>query len=108
MIFQKCDKDNLPDNVVIMIRFDQLEQYIRIGFCVNDKEAVVSLFDWSVEETIEVHTLKGVGINTSIIDKQYWHICYICETMYALSIDQNKNTSGNPGYGWQLGYYGIE
>ena len=93
----ECDKDNLPDNDVIMGIFDQLEQYIGIIFCVGDKEAVVSLFDWSVEETIELHKLKVVGTNTSMIDKQYRHICYLCETMYALSIDQNKNISGNPG-----------
>ena len=59
----ECDKDNLPDNDVIMGRFDQLEQYIGIGFCAGDKEAVISLFDWSVEDTIELHKLKGVGTN---------------------------------------------
>ena len=104
----ECDQDNLPENDVIMGRFEQLEQYIGIGFCASDKEAVISLFDWSVEEIVELHKLKGAGTNISIIDKQYRHMCYLCETMYALSIDQNKNISSNPGCEWQLGYYGIE
>ena len=104
----ECDQDNLPEKNVIMGRFDQLEQYIGIGFYASDKETIISLFDWSVEGIVELHELKGTGTNISIIDKQYRHICYICETMYTLSIDQNKNISSNPGCKWQLGYYIIE
>ena len=91
-----------------MGRFDQLEQYIGIDFCTSDKQAAVSLFDWIVEETIQLHKLKGAGTNIPLINKHYRHICYLYETKYALYIDQNKNISVNPGCECQLGYYRIE
>ena len=71
-----------------------------------DNKEVVGLFTWTPEEINALSSLKSFGTNASIIDKQYRHICYLCEAMYALSINQLRNISGNPSCEWQLGYYG--
>ena len=64
------------------------------------------MFDWSVEEEYKIANLKGVNTRDSIADKKYRHICYLCESVYALAVSNELNISTNPGFEWQLRYYG--
>ena len=102
---EECDIDNLPHKDTIMGSFEQLHQYIGIGMSSVDKDYIVSLFEWNAEKMLGLSKLKGTDINISMIDKQCCHIFYLCEVIYALSINQNRNISGNPGCEWHLGYY---
>ena len=84
--------------------FQQLEQLIGIGFRREKMNEVVSLFDWDNEENYEIEKLKGINTKDSLIEKKYRHICYLAESTYALAI--SENISSNPGFEWQLKYYG--
>ena len=67
----------------------------------------MELFEWEDFETTELAQLKGVGDNgDNLVDKQYRHICYLCELIYGVCIDLEDNISSNPGCEWQLGYFG--
>ena len=96
----ECENENLPCNDEIIRNFSQLQQYIDIGFGLLDNKEVVELITWTPEEINALSSLKNVGTNASIIEKQYHQICYFCEAMYALSITQLRNISGNPGCEW--------
>ena len=102
----ECENENLPCDDEILGNFSQLQQCIGIGFGALDSREVVGLFTWTQEEISALSSLKSFGTNATMIDKQYRHICYLCEAMYALSINQDRNISSNPGCEWQLGYYG--
>ena len=69
-------------------------------------DQIVSLFEWDDEELFELDKLKGVNANDTIADKQYRHLCYLSESVYALAINSEMNISSNPGCEWQLRYYG--
>jgi hypothetical protein len=40
----------------------------------------------------------------ALVDKQYRHIVYLSELLYAVSIDLKENISSKPGCEWQLKY----
>ena len=101
----RCTEDDLP-LVKRKGEFEQLEQLIGISFDRRKMEKIVSLFEWNDEELFELNKLKGLNPKDTIIDKQYRHICYLTESVYALAISNSMNISSNPGFEWQLRYYG--
>ena len=86
--------------------FEQLEQFIGVGFKKELMEYIVNWFNWSEYEVEQLGLLAGVGGMDSIEEKKYRHLCYLFENAYALSLNQDNNISTNPGFEWQLGYYG--
>ena len=103
----KCAEINLPSaKRQRRGEFEQLEQLFEITFYQRKMDKIVSLFKWDDEELFELDKLKGVNTNDTITDKQYRHVCYLTESVYALAINSTMNISSNPGYEWQLRYYG--
>ena len=88
--------------------FQQLKQMYGVGFSRSSMNQVVELFRGDTRSRDYVNRLNGVGLRSSFKDKWYRHICYCFECAYALLIDENCNISSNPGFEWQLGYYGKE
>ena len=86
--------------------FIQLEQLIGIGLRKDSLEDIVNQFEWSNVELKGLSNLCGSGSRTSLIQKKYRHLCYLFESAYALVIEQRINISGNPGFEWQLNFYG--
>ena len=86
--------------------FEQLQQLVGIDFRRDLMAEITAWFSWSAYEVEQLVLLAGVGGMASLQDKQYRHLCYVFENAYALSLDQDSNISSNPGFEWQLGYYG--
>ena len=59
------------------------------------------------EEEHELGLLKGVNTRDTLNEKKYRHLCYLSESAYALAVSDTMNISSNPGFEWQLRYYGI-
>ena len=72
-----------------------------IGFNRTDKKELVSTFDWNAEKLYEIKKLSGVNKKYSMEDKQYRHVCYLCESVHALAVGNQMNISSNPGFEWQ-------
>ena len=102
----KCETENLPKTSKQKGVFQQLGQLIGIGFDRRKMKEIVSLFEWGDEEIYELQKLKGINARDTMDDKKYRHICYLTESVYALAISESKNISSNPGFEWQLRYYG--
>ena len=104
-------EDTLDINVSKVMckgKFNQLVQMVGVGF-VRDKSLVFSkLFEPDLRTKEYVTKLCGTGNRNSFIDKWYRHLCYCFECTYALLIDERANISSNPGFEWQLQYYGNE
>ena len=101
-----CIETNLPSMNNRKGTFQQLEQLMGIGFERIHIEKIVGLFDWDDEENYEISNLKGVNTRDTLTEKKYRHICYLTESVYALAISEMFNISSNPGFEWQLRYYG--
>ena len=41
-------------------------------------------------------------MRTSLDEKKYIHIFYLCECMYGLVVDTRRTISKNPGCEWEL------
>ena len=102
-----CDDTNLPLKSQMKGTFLQLEQLMGMGFERQKMKEVVSLFDWDEEEEHELGLLKGINTRDTLNDKKYRHLCYLSESAYALAVSDTMNISSNPGFEWQLRYYGI-
>ena len=61
---------------------------------------------WDTEEIFELTKLKGVTSRDSLMKQQYRPVCYLLESIYALAVSNTNNISSNPGFEWQLQYYG--
>ena len=86
--------------------FGQSEQLIGIGIRKDNIDGIVDQFEWCDFELKGLTELCGSGSRTSLIQKKYRHLCYLFESAYALAIEQRRNISGNPGFEWQLKFYG--
>ena len=87
--------------------FEQLEQFIGIPVTKESLNDIVDLFYYTDMEIGQLQNLNGAGGRNTLAQKKYRHLCYIFECAYALAIETNKNISSNPGFEWQLGYYGT-
>ena len=88
--------------------FQQLMQMYGVGFKRSSIKDIVKMFEGDKRSKEHVDRLTGVGIRISFEDKWYRHICYCFECVYALMLDESCNISSNPGFEWQLGYYGTK
>jgi hypothetical protein len=87
---------------------NQLVQMVGVGF-VREKALVLSeLFPSDITTREHIMRLSGTGDRNEFVDKWYRHLCYCFECVYALMIDERANISSNPGFEWQLQYYGSE
>ena len=86
--------------------FQKLEQLIGIGLDRSKMNEIVGLFGWNEEKVFELDKLTVVSTRDTMTDKKYRHICYLCESVYALSVRGDMNISTNPGFEWQLRFYG--
>jgi len=101
-----CLQINLPELNRRKGDYGQLEQLMGIGFNRTDKKDLVRMFEWNAEELYEIKKLSGLNKKDSMEDKRYRHICYLCESVYALAVRNQMNISSNPGFEWQLRFYG--
>lgn len=97
---------NQPDDTLIKGNFEDLVQLVGIGFKTDKQKRVVELFEWSDKEVFELDKLNLTVDNQDLEYKKYKHIAYLCEFAYALAISPKDNISGNPGFEWQLKWYG--
>ena len=88
--------------------FQQLQPLIGVGLLRSKSSTIMSLFDPDINSKNHVTKLNGVGDRNGFEDKWYRHICYCFECLYAIMIDVNTNISTNPGFEWQLKFYGSE
>jgi len=86
--------------------FLQLDQMVAVGFNRDKAKCVVSLFNWSDSENKQLNKLTIPAIRNTLENRQYKHVCYLIESVYALAIAPTENLSSNPGCEWQLKYYG--
>jgi hypothetical protein len=87
--------------------FQNLQQFVGIGFKRDNKENIVNLFDWDKGEVQELEKLTAASESrNTLVDKKYRHIVYLSELLYAVSLDLKDNISSNPGCEWQLKYFG--
>ena len=101
-----CHADNMPATTESMGTFCQLEQVLGIGLKKTHLTNIISLFQWSDVEEIELNILMGSGSRNTTNQKKYRHLCYLFECAYALAIEPRRNISGNPSCEWQLRFYG--
>ena len=101
-----CEEKNLPPKNHRKGTFLQLEQLMGIGFERQNMNEIVSLFSWDEEEKHELSLLKGINTRDTMNDKKYRHLCYLSESAFALAVSDRLNISSNPGFEWQLRYYG--
>jgi hypothetical protein len=88
--------------------FQDLRQLVAIGIEREKKSDILGLFKWNKEELDMLSTLPlPSAIHQGIEHKQYKHIVYFLETVYALAISPEHNLSENPGCEWQLNYSRI-
>ena len=96
-------RDQVPSRIGT---FQQLEQRMALGVRKNNKEAVIKLFNFSELDNQRLSKLSlGNNQAGTLLDKQYKNICYLFELLYAVAIEQTKNTTQNPGCEWQLRLY---
>ena len=88
--------------------FQQLQPLIGVGLLRSKSSTIMSLFDPDINSKNHVTKLNGVGDRNGFEEKWYRHICYCFECLYAIMIDVNTNISTNPGFEWQLKFYGSE
>ena len=103
--------DTRKDNISQTMRrgnFQQLEPMIGVGFIRNKKKELLQLFEPDNESKKFVDDLNGIGDRNDFEDKWYRHLCYCFECLYAIMIDSNANISSNPGFEWQLKYFGRD
>ena len=86
------DKD-LLDGDHVKGTFEDLSVRVGIGMKRKNKEQLVSMFQWNHIELGQLISLTGTAGRTSLIDKQYRHLCYMFELAYALAIEPSKNIS---------------
>ena len=86
--------------------FIQLDQTVAVEFKQYKAKYVVSSFNWSDSENKKLNKLTVPAIRNTLENRQYKHVCYMIESVYALAIAPSKNLSSNPGCEWQLKYYG--
>ena len=88
--------------------FQDLRQLVAIGIEREKKSDILGLFKWNKEELDMLSTLPlPSAIHQGVEHKQYKHIVYFLETVYALAISPEHNLSENPGCEWQLNYSRI-
>ena len=85
--------------------FQDLLQLVSIGIKREKKSDILGLFKWNKDEldmlsTLTLPNAKHQGVK----HKQYKHIVYFLETVYALAISPELNLSENPGCEWLLPY----
>ena len=89
-------------------KFNQLVQMVGVGFLRDKTNILCELFGPDLKTREHITKLCGTGNRNDFSDKWYRHLCYCFECTYALLIDQRANISSNPGFEWQLQYYGNE
>ena len=71
--------------------FQQLTQYIGIGFDRKKESKVVDLFTFTEKEVNYLKALSVKGNKTSLENRKYCHIYYFCELAYTLAIFPGKS-----------------
>ena len=78
--------------------FQDLLQLVAIGIKREKKSDILGLFKWNKDELDMLSTLTHPNaIHQGVEHKQYKHIVYFLETVYALAISPELNLSENPG-----------
>jgi hypothetical protein len=74
--------------------FQDLQQFVAIGFKRDIKENIVIFFDWDNGEVKELKklTVASESRNT-LADRKYRHLVYLSELLYEVSIDLLENIS---------------
>ena len=88
--------------------FQKLNALFGVSLMKSQSSMVMSLFEPDSNNNLHVSKLNGIGDRNGFEDKWYMHICYCFECVYAIIIDVNTHISSNPGFEWQLKYYGSE
>ena len=88
--------------------FQDLEQLGLLGFDRQKAQQIVDLFEWS---DLEKEQLGKLSVTASHDDnwlsRQYRHSIYCAEIAGGLALDPLLNLSSNPGFEWQLRFYGA-
>ena len=70
---------------------------------------VIELFSWSKKEEAQLNKLslkKTSILNGTLDEKEYKHLTYLFEAVYAVAIEPRNNISQNPTGKWELKYLG--
>ena len=87
--------------------YQQLKMRVGIAVEKSKMQEVVDLFDWDETELAELEKLPSRSPSSpdTLLFKQYRHLCYLFELMYAVAINPNRNITESTTCEWQLRLY---
>jgi hypothetical protein len=105
MLYQSYPHESVSDELAPNKKgtFGQLELRVALGMRKADKSKILQLFQWTEADKANIGKLKyGDNAAGTLVDRQYKHFCYMCELLFAVSVDPGKNLTSNPTCEWQL------
>ena len=67
----------------------------------NNIERHIHMFDWNTIEKEELSSMNSPDKINSLSNKKFWHLCYLFDLAYSLSMDPKKNMNASCGCEWQ-------